>query len=440
MSYNNIIYIFIDIQCDSIKSELITTLPAARMTSDAPVDAALVDELDALRAVYGDDDAFDDDLLVDASRASSTSTLSCARMKDALGRGIVRVVFDATPRASTVLHDDDDDAETYVAVTFIVDVRDDGAYPTEAAPEFRFVDARGFEPDDARALSRDVDASIREHAGEHCLLVMTERVSERVRALNRPRGRCAICFEEFRAAAAAPPTMKLETCWHAFHARCFATWRERRARDFEAIRAEAPNFSEGSEEEKRLREKTTLRCPTCRAPTTEDDARRCERAAARTRRESSTVHEDDDEGDDDDDADGSRPSALDSLDEDARAALESMRASFASAMSAQRRRGGVVDDRRDGGGVVIDETTTFRRADPSTEATRARERAVPPPPTTPTTKKGGKNASWLRRAAARKKSPSVNASSSVPEPKENASSKTERADERARSRVASLER
>ena len=73
-------------------------------------------------------------------------------------------------------------------------------------------------------------------------------------------------------------------------------WRERRARDFEAIRAEAPNFSEGSEEEKRLREKTTLRCPTCRAPTTEDDARRCERAAARTRRESSTVHEDDDEG------------------------------------------------------------------------------------------------------------------------------------------------
>ena len=219
MSYNNIIYIFIDIQCDSIKSELITTLPAARMTSDAPVDAALVDELDALRAVYGDDDAFDDDLLVDASRASSTSTLSCARMKDALGRGIVRVVFDATPRASTVLHDDDDDAETYVAVTFIVDVRDDGAYPTEAAPEFRFVDARGFEPDDARALSRDVDASIREHAGEHCLLVMTERVSERVRALNRPRGRCAICFEEFRAAAAAPPTVKLETCWHAFHAR-----------------------------------------------------------------------------------------------------------------------------------------------------------------------------------------------------------------------------
>lgn len=438
MSYNNTICIFIDIQCDTVKSELITTLPAARMTSDAPVDAALVDELDALRAVYGDDDAFDDDLLVDASRASSTSTLSCARMKDALGRGIVRVVFDATPRASTVLHDDDDDAETYVAVTFIVDVRDDGAYPTEAAPEFRFVDARGFEPDDARALSRDVDASIREHAGEHCLLVMTERVSERVRALNRPRGRCAICFEEFRAAADAPPTMKLETCWHAFHARCFATWRERRARDFEAIRAEAPNFSEGSEEEKRLREKTTLRCPTCRAPTTEDDARRCERAAARTRRESSTVREDEDEGDDDDD--GSRPSALDSLDEDARAALESMRASFASAMSAQRRRGGVVDDRRDGGGVVIDETTTFRRADPSTEAMRTRERAVPPPPTTPTTKKGGKNASWLRRAAARKKSPSVNASSSVPEPKENASSKTERADERARSRVASLER
>ena len=59
MSYNNIICIFIDIKCDTVKSELITTLPAARMTSDAPVDAALVDELDALRAVYGDDDAFE---------------------------------------------------------------------------------------------------------------------------------------------------------------------------------------------------------------------------------------------------------------------------------------------------------------------------------------------------------------------------------------------
>ena len=384
------------------------------MASDAPVDAALVDELDALRAVYGGDDAFDADLFDDPARVSTPSTLSCARTKDALGRGIVRVVFDATPRASTVVDDGDEDAETYVAITFVVDVRDDGAYPTEATPTFRFVDARGFEPDDARALSRDVDASMREHAGEHCLLVMTECVSERVRALNRPRGRCAICCEDFGRdddCRRSAPTTKLETCWHAFHARCFTRWRERRAKDFEAIRAEAPNFSEGSEEEARLREKTTHRCPTCRAPTTEDDARRCERALARIRRRETSTDDDDD---DDESCAATAANPLDSLDEETRAALESMRASFASAMSAQRRRGGVVDERRDGVGVVIDETTTFRRAEPSTVASN--ERATPPAATTATKKpSGGKNASWLRRAAARKSRDGDAAS--VPEPK-----------------------
>jgi len=386
------------------------------MASDAPVDAALVDELDALRAVYGGDDAFDADLFDDSARVSTPSTLSCARTKDALGRGIVRVVFDATPRASTVVDDGEEDAETYVAVTFVVDVRDDGAYPTEATPTFRFVDARGFEPDDARALSRDVDASMREHAGEHCLLVMTECVSERVRALNRPRGRCAICCDDFDGdddGRRSAPTTKLETCWHAFHARCFARWRERRAKDFETIRAEAPNFSEGSEEEARLREKTTHRCPTCRAPTTEDDARRCERALARIRRRETSTDDDDD----DDDPRAAAANPLDSLDEETRAALESMRTSFASAMSAQRRRGGVVDERRDGVGVVIDETTTFRRAEPSTVATNERATKAA---TTTTTKKpsGGKNASWLRRAAARKSRDGDAAS--VPEPKTSA--------------------
>ena len=246
----------------------------------------------------------------------------------------------------------DDETRQYVRVTLRIVLDND--YPA-GAPSLSLTDAKGL--DDARlatVMGRLRDA-VDEHAapGDPVLALLCETAFETLTELNHPDGDCAFCLEPMwredhpadhpsRHSGGGRST-KLATCYHCFHASCFARWYRWRAAAAAEEDAALGAHPLGSEE-------ATSRSKRPDAPlsgVSVRDRRRRRRAV----RSSLTGVGDDDSSTGVTGALVEAVSGLGFMTEDERAALRAQRARFEEAMERQRTAGGIVGD---GGGEGID--------------------------------------------------------------------------------------
>jgi len=208
--------------------------------------------------------------------------------------------------------------DAFVAFDVVVTVAAPDAWPATAI-DVALARARGLEPHDARAIVDDVRAALDAFDGEDGRLVLALAAArDGARARNAgDGGACACCLERVRRDA--PDVARVDACLHAFHGACWRAWT--RARDGAGVR-----------------------CPTCRAATTEADAARFARAAA-----AADARDGDDDGDDD-----GRGTGVMVVDAATRAAVARARAVMATARDAQRARGGEIDATTAGRGARIE--------------------------------------------------------------------------------------
>ena len=242
----------------------------------------------------------------------------------------------------------DDETRQYVRVTLRIVLDND--YPA-GAPSLSLTDAKGL--DDARlatVMGRLRDA-VDEHAapGDPVLALLCETAFETLTELNHPDGDCAFCLEPMWRADhpsscdhSAEAFTKLATCYHCFHASCFARWYRWRA----AAAAEEDALSGahplGSEEAESRSKRPTHLCPVCRCAIDDADAERVR---------SSLTGVGDDRLTGVTGASSEAVSSAVGLTEDERAALRAQRARFGGD-GRQRTAGGIVGD-GDGEGIDL---------------------------------------------------------------------------------------
>ena len=261
-------------------------------------------------------------------------------------RAHTTVALDVVPRTL------DDETRQYVRVTLRIVLDND--YPA-GAPSLSLTDAKGL--DDARlatVMGRLRDA-VDEHAapGDPVLALLCETAFETLTELNHPDGDCAFCLEpmwredhpaDHPSRHSAEAFTKLATCYHCFHASCFARWYRWRAAAAAEEDAALGAHPLGSEEATSRSKRPTHLCPVCRCAIDDADAARV--------RSSLTGVGDDDSSTGVTDALVKAVSGLDFMTEDERAALRAQRARFEEAMERQRTAGGIVGD-GDGEGIDL---------------------------------------------------------------------------------------
>lgn len=261
-------------------------------------------------------------------------------------RAHTTVALDVVPRTL------DDETRQYVRVTLRIVLDND--YPA-GAPSLSLTDAKGL--DDARlatVMGRLRDAAA-EHAapGDPVLALLCETAFETLTELNHPDGDCAFCLEPMWRADhpadhpsrhSAEAFTKLATCYHCFHASCFARWYRWRAAAAAEEDATLGAHPLGSEEATSRSKRPTHLCPACRCAIDDADA-------ARVRLSLTGVGGDDSSTG----VNGALVKAVSGLGfmtEDDRAALRAQRARFEEAMERQRTAGGIVGD-GDGEGIDL---------------------------------------------------------------------------------------
>ena len=261
-------------------------------------------------------------------------------------RAHTTVALDVVPRTL------DDETRQYVRVTLRIVLDND--YPA-GAPSLSLTDAKGL--DDARlatVMGRLRDA-VDEHAapGDPVLALLCETAFETLTELNHPDGDCAFCLEpmwredhpaDHPSRHSAETFTKLATCYHCFHASCFARWYRWRAAAAAEEDAALGAHPLGSEEATSRSKRPTHLCPVCRCAIDDADAARV--------RSSLTGVGDDDSSTGVTGALVKAVSGLGFMTEDERAALRAQRARFEEAMERQRTAGGIVGD-GDGEGIDL---------------------------------------------------------------------------------------
>ena len=261
-------------------------------------------------------------------------------------RAHTTVALDVVPRTL------DDETRQYVRVTLRIVLDND--YPA-GAPSLSLTDAKGL--DDARlatVMGRLRDA-VDEHAapGDPVLALLCETAFETLTELNHPDGDCAFCLEpmwredhpaDHPSRHSAEAFTKLATCYHCFHASCFARWYRWRAAAAAEEDAALGAHPLGSEEATSRSKRPTHLCPVCRCAIDDADAARV--------RSSLTGVGDDDSSTGVTGALVKAVSGLGFMTEDERAALRAQRARFEEAMERQRTAGGIVGD-GDGEGIDL---------------------------------------------------------------------------------------
>ena len=261
-------------------------------------------------------------------------------------RAHTTVALDVVPRTL------DDETRQYVRVTLRIVLDND--YPA-GAPSLSLTDAKGL--DDARlatVMGRLRDA-VDEHAapGDPVLALLCETAFETLTELNHPDGDCAFCLEpmwredhpaDHPSRHSAEAFTKLATCYHCFHASCFARWYRWRAAAAAEEDAALGAHPLGSEEATSRSKRPTHLCPVCRCAIDDADAARV--------RSSLTGVGDDDSSTGVTGALVEAVSGLGFMTEDERAALRAQRARFEEAMERQRTAGGIVGD-GDGEGIDL---------------------------------------------------------------------------------------
>ena len=261
-------------------------------------------------------------------------------------RAHTTVALDVVPRTL------DDETRQYVRVTLRIVLDND--YPA-GAPSLSLTDAKGL--DDARlatVMGRLRDA-VDEHAapGDPVLALLCETAFETLTELNHPDGDCAFCLEpmwredhpaDHPSRHSAETFTKLATCYHCFHASCFARWYRWRAAAAAEEDAALGAHPLGSEEATSRSKRPTHLCPVCRCVIDDADAARV--------RSSLTGVGDDDSSTGVTGALVKAVSGLGFMTEDERAALRAQRARFEEAMERQRTAGGIVGD-GDGEGIDL---------------------------------------------------------------------------------------
>ena len=261
-------------------------------------------------------------------------------------RAHTTVALDVVPRTLG------DETRQYVRVTLRIVLDND--YPA-GAPSLSLTDAKGL--DDARlatVMGRLRDA-VDEHAapGDPVLALLCETAFETLTELNHPDGDCAFCLEpmwredhpaDHPSRHSAEAFTKLATCYHCFHASCFARWYRWRAAAAAEEDAALGAHPLGSEEATSRSKRPTHLCPVCRCAIDDADAARV--------RSSLTGVGDDDSSTGVTGALVEAVSGLGVMTEDERAALRAQRARFEEAMERQRTAGGIVGD-GDGEGIDL---------------------------------------------------------------------------------------
>ena len=205
-------------------------------------------------------------------------------------RAQTTVALDVAPRTL------DDETRQYVRVTLRIVLDND--YPA-GAPSLSLTDAKGL--DDARiatVMGRLRDA-VDEHAapGDPVLALLCETAFETLTELNHPDGDCAFCLEpmwredhpaDHPSRHSAEAFTKLATCYHCFHASCFARWYRWRAAAAAEEDASRGAHPAGSEEAMEREKRPSHLCPVCRSAVSDADAARVEASLTGVGDDSST--------------------------------------------------------------------------------------------------------------------------------------------------------